>query len=111
MKLRALVIALPFAAYAACGGGTDTGVSCPPGSTLTYANFGKAFMQQNCTSCHGGREEPSLTTVESIRSFASDIDEQAGASTTITNTRMPERGSVSVDDRRKLSQWLACGAP
>lgn len=111
MKLRALLIALPFAVSAACGGGSTTGVTCPTGSTLTYANFGKAFVTTNCTSCHGGRESPSLLTVESIRANASDIDMQAGASATVTNASMPEQGTVSVEERRKLSEWLACGAP
>lgn len=111
MKLRSLIIALPFAVFAACGGGSTTGVTCSPSSTLTYANFGKAFMTTNCTSCHSGRESPSLLTVESIRSNADDIDSQAGASATVTNTRMPERGTVAVEERKKLSEWLACGAP
>src|SRR5688500_10476454 len=44
----------------ACGGGADdkpvfgppTGATCPPGSTLTYENFAREFMETYCTQCH-----------------------------------------------------------
>ncbi|MFO0667889.1 MAG: hypothetical protein U0174_28305 [Polyangiaceae bacterium] len=111
MNIRSLVVALPFAIFAACSSGGTTGVTCPTNSTLTYENFGKSFMASNCTRCHGGRESPSLLTVENIRAHADEIDSEAGASATVTNTRMPEDGSVSLADRKKLSEWLACGAP
>src|SRR5262245_13650570 len=32
--------------------GPPSGALCPPGSTLTYANFGKGFFATYCDRCH-----------------------------------------------------------
>lgn len=99
----------------ACGEnlGDATGSTCPEGSTLTYANFGQAFVQNNCSSCHGasGPESPALTTLEQVQSNIDDIDRAAAAGPNATNTFMPEGMSVATEERRKLGEWLACGAP
>src|SRR6187402_2766182 len=54
----------------ACGSGPgdSTGSTCPTDSTLTYTNFGQAFMQSHCLSCHrsGGPASPTLSTLEQI---------------------------------------------
>jgi uncharacterized membrane protein len=105
-----------------CEGGEATGVTCPTGSTLTYQNFGQAFMSTYCLRCHnetltgdarhGAPSDVNFNTVEKIRAESHEIDELAGASATITNASMPEDGEKpSVEDRRKLAEWLACGAP
>lgn len=106
-----------------CEGGQETGVTCPPaGTTLTYQNFGNTFMGTYCLRCHNSaltgsarHDAPgdlNFNTVEEIRAESKDIDKQAGASATITNEEMPPDGEKpSVEDRRKLSEWLACGAP
>lgn len=106
-----------------CWGGEATGVTCPPtGTTLTYQNFGQSFMGTYCLRCHNStlagnarNDAPSdvnFNTHEEVRAEAQDIDMQAGASATITNEEMPPDGErPSVEDRRKLSEWLACGAP
>ena len=100
---------------AACGSGPGdaTGSACPTPQTLTYENFGQAFMQAHCLACHSanGPESPKLDTVEQIRANKSDIDKSAAAGPNGVNTYMPESGSVSEADRRKLGEWLACGAP
>jgi uncharacterized membrane protein len=104
-------------------GGEATGVTCPPaGTTLTYQNFGNSFMSTYCLRCHNSaltgdarKDAPNdlnFNTVEEVRAESKDIDEQAGANATITNEEMPPDGEKpSVEDRRKLSEWLACGAP
>lgn len=111
----AAVIFFALLATVACSSkdeeGKSTGSTCPTGSALTYDNFGKAFFDANCLSCHTSREKPTLTSVAAIRANASAIDREAAAGPNGTNTAMPESGSVSVEDRKKLGEWLACGAP
>lgn len=105
-----------------CGGGKETGATCPTDNTLTYQNFGQSFMGTYCLRCHNEaltgsarKDAPSdvnFNSVEQVRAESKDIDKQAGASADVTNTEMPPDGEMpSVDDRKKLSQWLACGAP
>ncbi len=115
-NVRYVCILLAAAALGACGSGPgdSTGSTCPQGgTTLTYANFGQTFMQQHCLACHSaaGPESPKLDTVEQIRAKAGDIDKSAAAGPNAVNTYMPESGSVPEEDRRKLGEWLACGAP
>ena len=82
-KARYVCILLAAAGLGACGSGPgdSTGSTCPTGSTLTYANFGQAFMQQHCLSCHSsaGPESPKFDTIEQIRAKAGDIDKSAAA--------------------------------
>lgn len=105
---------LSFAALA-CGSGPGdaTGSTCPTTQTLTYENFGQAFMQAHCLACHSARgpESPKLDTVEQVRAQASAIDKAAAAGPSTVNTYMPEGSSVDTAERRKLGEWLACGAP
>lgn len=113
--LHLLCVGIAGASVLACGEGSGdaTGSSCPENSTLTYANFGQAFIQSNCLSCHGsaGPEDPSLATLEQVQSHIDDIDRAAAAGPNATNTFMPEGASVSTPERRMLGEWLACGAP
>jgi hypothetical protein len=85
---------------------------CPPGgTTLTYENFGKKFFEANCVSCHGGTggySSRSYTTVDSIRADRDRIFINAADD----NTTMPPGPDDPPEaDRRKLGEWLACGAP
>ena len=113
LVVSSVVLAAALGATAGCKSyeGPPTGSTCPPGSTLTYANFGQAFMDTNCNSCHAGKERPSLTTQAQIKANIAPIDRTSAAGPNATNTSMPEDGDVSVDDRKKLGEWLACGAP
>jgi mono/diheme cytochrome c family protein len=110
-----LLAGLAASVVLACGSGPGdaTGSTCPTTQTLTYENFGQAFMQAHCSACHSanGPESPKLDTVEQIRANKGDIDKSAAAGPNGVNTYMPESGSVSDADRRKLGEWLACGAP
>ena len=121
MSLLRTFIVASLALVAGCGEATDT--ECPPDNTLSAQNFGEGFMSNHCTQCHatalkgsarhGAPDDVNLDTLEGVRAKAKDIDKQAGASATVTNTSMPPSGSPAptVDERRQLSQWLACGAP
>ncbi len=110
----AILLALA-SGLAACGSGPgdSTGSTCPTDSTLTYGNFGQAFMQSHCLACHsaGGPESPKLDTVAQIRAASFDVDRSAAAGPKTVNTYMPEGSSVDEAERRKLGEWLACGAP
>lgn len=116
--LRTLHLTLTLfaaAGLAACGSGLgdSTGSTCPSDSTLTYGNFGQSFMETNCLGCHSahGKESPKFDTIEEIRASSSDIDRAAAAGPNAVNTYMPEGASVAEAERRKLGEWLACGAP
>jgi uncharacterized membrane protein len=106
---------LATASLVACGSGPgdSTGSACPTDSTLTYANFGQAFMQSHCLACHSaaGPESPKLDTLTQVQAVKGDIDRSAAAGPSGVNTYMPEGSSVPEAERRKLGEWLACGAP
>lgn len=107
------LLLLAAAASVACaqnGLGDPTGAPCPTNSTLTYENFGKAFFQANCLECHASKESPPFNTQEQIQAAKDDIDRAAASGPNATNTYMPDDGDVSDADRKKLGEWLACGA-
>jgi hypothetical protein len=102
------------ALLAACSSsvnGQPTGSTCPSDSTLTYQNFGQAFIASNCLACHTNRESPALTSQQAIQANIGEIDLVAAAGPNAVNTGMPEGSSISTADRTKLGEWLACGAP
>lgn len=114
--LRSILIVLAAPAFWACGEeglGDATGSTCPSDSTLTYANFGQAFLQTNCLACHTakGPESPKFDSLDQIKAERSEIDRAAASGPNGTNTFMPEDASVSTAERQKLGEWLACGAP
>lgn len=89
------------------GLGASTGATCPTDNVLTWAEFGQGFMQTYCVECHGSYNTQSRVVREKTQ-----IDQAAGAGDTVTNTYMPESGKKpSLEERKLLSQWLACGAP
>lgn len=109
--LTGLAIAL---VAASCGGAEATGSTCPTGSTLTYETFGKTFIGSNCSRCHstsGRKQSPLFDTVEQIRAHRAEIDREAAAGPNAVNDDMPDDGDIAESERRKLGEWLACGAP
>lgn len=105
-----------------CSGEKPTESVCPPAQTLTYANFGMKFFTDYCTGCHaanmsgqereGAPAEINLDTLEGIRMWSADVDRNAAAGPAATNTSMPPKSpSPSDEERRRLGEWLACGAP
>lgn len=96
----------------ACVGASSTGldpITCPPaGTTLTYANFGDEMIANKCTSesgCHS-RQRPIMLTQTAIQQNSSSIMENA-----VYTDAMPKSGSMTLDERKQLGEWLACGAP
>ena len=91
-----------------CTSATSTGiqpVSCPPESTLTYANFGEELVAAQCLECHDN-ERPTLLTQSAIQANASKILQEA-----VYTDAMPEKNDMPLAEREKLGEWLACGAP
>jgi hypothetical protein len=79
---------------------------CPTDSTLTYVNFGEAFVADHCLSCHAANERPLLGSQEGVAAATAQIVRAA-----VTSTSMPEDESISIEERRMFGEWLACGAP
>lgn len=90
---------------------------CPEGGTqLTYASFGKDFLDANCNYCHsedeghrhGAPASYRFDTLDGVRLHAPRIFVRAAAS----NTSMPPGPEdPAPDERDRLAEWLACGAP
>ena len=80
-------------------------MSCPPESTLTYANFGEELVANHCLECHDN-ERPTLLTQSTIQTNASKILQEA-----VYTNAMPEDSDMPLAEREKLGEWLACGAP
>ncbi|QSQ21515.1 c-type cytochrome [Pyxidicoccus parkwayensis] len=104
------------------GGGNE--VQCPSGGTqLTEQNFGRAFLDTYCTRCHSSTLTGAARNgapvgfdwdrIESVRLHAKQMNEEAGANADgSVNRDMPLNDPRPSDDqRRQLSEWLACGAP
>jgi len=102
--------------------GPPTGALCPEDSTLNWLNFGKGFMETYCTRCHAsaltGAERKGAPSDHNFDGPAEvflqieHIDQVAAAGPDAINTEMPIGAPTPTEDeRRKLGEWLACGAP
>lgn len=100
----------------------QTGTVCPPNSTLTLEGFGRPFMEKYCLRCHsvglsgadrrGAPNNHDFDKVTDIRTLATHIDDETGAGPTGTNTQMPpDEPRPTLEERKRLSEWLACDAP
>lgn len=101
------------------GGCTSTALtideaSCPEGGTqLTFQNFGEPFLGAYCDRCHDTARDgaPSafrFTTPELVRVHAARIFVRAAGPNT---TMPPGPEDPPADERDRLAEWLACGAP
>jgi hypothetical protein len=88
---------------------------CPRDSTLSYESFGRDFFQSYCLRCHseqntdrhGAPAGVNFDALDGIRAH----EETIWALAADDNTAMPEAGTApSLDERRSLGDWLACGA-
>ena len=111
---------LTFALLVALGACASTEIDeypCPPGGTrLTYGEFGKGFLDAHCQVCHGAggtdrRGAPSSYDFhdhDAAKHHRARIFARAAAD----NTTMPPGPDDPPDgERKKLAEWLACGAP
>ena len=100
--------------------GPVTGATCPQGSTLTYANFGKKFFSDYCLRCHSesvkgdarmmAPADHNFDQLSQIDLLSPHIDEKAGSGPSATNVMMPPSDpKPTIEERQKLSEWIACG--
>jgi hypothetical protein len=125
-----LGVLAPLALVAACGGGgtepvvgPPTESVCPPGSTLTYANFGKTFMDTYCIGCHhselvgtarnGAPSFHDFDTYFGIVPVSDHIDETTAFGPAAMNQGMPPSGNPKPSDAERvmLGEWIACELP
>lgn len=108
MSRTAVLVLFVFAACAANAppsGVTEADIACPQDSNLTYENFGKMVIADNCLMCHK-QDSPTLTTQAEIQANASKI-----INTAVIGTTMPKNSNMILDNRQLLGEWLSCGAP
>jgi hypothetical protein len=94
-----------------------TSITCANGTYLTYNNFGGAFLNNYCTSCHHSQipaEDRQGAPLEA--NFDSAYLAQVWRASIILKAigeapTMPPSQSVPTQERRELSEWLNCGAP
>ena len=91
--------------------------ACPPGNPLTSRSFGVGFLRTWCTGCHsstlpeGQRQDaPAEVNFDTHAAFLPHAKEVL-ARATDPDSPMPPAGLVPEEERRRLAQWIACGAP
>jgi hypothetical protein len=100
----------------------NSGATCPTPQTLTYDNFGRDFMDRFCRRCHGSNQtgaarqgaplDHTFDSLDEIRPLRDHIDKHAAAGPNATNTDMPPNDPrPTLEQRKQLGEWLACGAP
>ena len=90
---------------------------CPPGgTTLSYDSFGAPFFAAHCNGCHsaegdarhGAPDAYHFDTLDEVHQRAARIFVRAAG----PNTSMPPGpNDPPADQRDRLAEWLACGAP
>ncbi|MBS2012506.1 MAG: c-type cytochrome [Deltaproteobacteria bacterium] len=102
--------------------GPPTKAVCPTPAPATYANFGKDFMARYCLRCHGSQvkgaarqgapDDHNFDSQDEVQGLRDHIDQKSGSGPAATNTDMPRSDpKPTTDERKRLSEWLACGAP
>jgi uncharacterized membrane protein len=90
---------------------------CPPaGTSLTYDNFGAAFMNTHCQWCHGSTVKDRLgapgefifDTHDQVIQHKDRIFVRSAAE---NDSMPPGPDDPSQEERNNLAEWLACGAP
>lgn len=92
-------------------------VSCPPeGTKLTYENFGKQFLADWCDSCHSvdskSRRGAPLAYIFDTYEATHALRKRIFLRSAANNTTMPPGPDDPPKEQRdKLAEWIACGAP
>ena len=96
-----------------CAAAADSAAPCADAPLLTYDNFGRGFLTQNCQPCHSAETtdrhgaDPSVT-FDSYDDVRAEWDAIARVATG-DDPAMPPSGGVPDTEREKLSLWLSCG--
>ena len=94
-------------------GAADSAESCADAPLLTYDNFGRGFLTQNCQPCHAAdaidrHDADPAVTFDSYDDVMANWDAIARVATG-DEPVMPPSGGVPDEEREKLSIWLTCG--
>jgi mono/diheme cytochrome c family protein len=115
-RLRVAALAVALAACLPAAEVLDDHPCPPDGTELTYEGFGEPFLAGWCQGCHAAaapdrRGAPAHVTFDDpaeVRARAARIYVRAAAG----NTSMPPGpDDPPADERARLAEWLACGAP
>ncbi len=94
------------------GDDDDSAGFCEDTPVLTWDNFGRSFLVENCQTCHASTSPNRHDAPEEI---TFDTEEQALALATSIlgvatgeSPAMPPEGGVAEEDRYKLEVWLRC---
>lgn len=90
-----------------------TDIDCDTAPMVNWANFGHAFLIQNCNGCHaattperyGAPDPATFDTPEEVWTQKASILYAAGGE----DPRMPPSGGTTDVQRMKLAIWLECG--
>lgn len=120
-SIRLALLALPAlcAAVPSCGlfYSEIEDFSCPSGGTsLTYSNFGAMFVDSYCQSCHGStahdrKGAPGEFIFDTADQVARHKDRIFIRSAADNDSMPPGPDDPPPEERMKLAEWLACGAP
>lgn len=96
----------------ACSGGEDTDDFCAEAPVVTWDNYGRDILVQNCQACHGSDVEERYGAPEAITfDTEEDVVTHAGAildRSTGESPTMPPAGGMDEIDRQRLEVWLTC---
>jgi hypothetical protein len=111
------MLAVMVVAASGCNLVTIDEYPCPPGgTTLTYESFGQSFMAAYCNRCHSAPEgQRSGAPADFVFDTLADVrahKDRIFARAADTNDSMPTYpATVPGEQRVRLAEWLACGAP
>lgn len=98
--------------------------ACPPDNALTFRSFGAGFLRTWCTGCHSStlpaserQDAPAEVNFDTHALYlphAQEVHARAvieAHAPAASASPMPPAGLVPEADRRRLTQWIACGSP
>jgi uncharacterized membrane protein len=115
-RLAPASLVLASLVLAGCESSWETAACPEEGTELTYESFGQSFMMVHCQTCHASSIDDrkgapvgiSFDTREEVVEWIDRIYERSAGE----NVSMPPGPEdPSLEERDKLAEWLACGAP
>ena len=94
---------------------TNGTIQVGPSSTITFSVTANQVTRKfigNSPTSDASNSYVLITQQDGVKTNAASLDSHAGAGDSIANTMMPNIDPrPSLEDRKKLSEWLACGTP
>jgi uncharacterized membrane protein len=115
-SLSLAIVAIPLLVVVGCGTALES-FDCPDeGTSLTYKNFGRAFLAAHCNKCHAAdssdRDGAPIAIVFDTHQQAQSLASRIFLRSAADNTSMPPGPDDPTDvERYDLAEWVACGMP